>query len=152
MSKKKNKFGSSLIEIMVSSLVIAVLASGGSAALYHTRSVIGAQEAKREAVDQADTQLELLKRAQYSTMRPKTDDIYYYVDTNQNALMESVEMELTQSVDTQKTFPMITTIKLIVPPPAVSTEGEYLLVSVTVTYDLAGNQVILESIITPTYK
>ena len=151
MSKRKNKSGFSLVEIMVASLLIAVLAIGGATVLYHTGSIIGTQKLKRQAIDQAIARMELMKRTRYSIIRPSTPepDIYYYVDDDQDDLLESGELGLSQSVEAQKEFSMITTIERIPPPTPGLVEGEYLVVNVTVTYDRTGQQVVLESLIAP---
>ena len=152
MSKKKTKSGFTLIEIMVASLLIAVLALGGAAVLYHTGSVIGTQKLKRLAIDQAIARMELLNRTRYSIMRPSTPqpDIYYFVDDDQDELLENGELSLALNIENQKEFPMITAIKRIPPPTPGTVEGESLLVNVTVTYDQTGSQqVVLESLIAP---
>lgn len=153
MSKKKNSSGFSLVEIMVALLLIAVLALGGAAALYHTGSVIGTQKLKRQALDQAIARMELVNRTRYSIMRPPTQepDVYYCVDQDQDDLLESGELDLTPSVEVQKEFSMITPIKRTPPPLPLSMEGEHLVVNVTVTYDRRGQQVMLESLIAPDF-
>ena len=51
--KRKRKSGFSLVEIMVAALLLAVLALGGAAVLYHTGAILQVQEMRRKAIDQA---------------------------------------------------------------------------------------------------
>lgn len=148
MGNKKKKSGFSLIEIMVASLLIAVLAIGGAVVLYHTGAVVGDQELKRQAIDQAIARMELVKRTRYQIMNPPTTDTYYYIDSDQDDLLESNELNLSQIAETQKQFPMFTSIRRV-PPPSPLSEAEYLVVNVTVSYNRELEQVILESLIAP---
>ena len=146
--KTKHKSGFSLIEIMVAALVLAALAVGGAAALYHAGAGIQEQELKRMAVDQAMERLELVKRTKYSIIRPAANGVpRYYIDQDQDDLVESGELQNTQGSETQKRFPMVTTLTLAPPPSA--TESEFLQVGVAVTYDIAGQQVVMDAIIVP---
>jgi len=150
MTKKNNKSGFSLVEIMVASLLIAVLALGGAAVVYHTESVIGSQSKKRLAIDQAIARMELVKRTRYSIMRPATTNIFFYfVDNDQDDLLESGELGLAKSEEIQKEFPMLTAIRRI--PPPTTNDTEYLVVNVSVKYDPMDDQesVALESLIVP---
>lgn len=145
--KTKNKAGFSLIEIMVSALLLSVLALGGASALYHTGAVIQNQEQKRMAVDQAMERLELVKRTRYSIMKPEnfSPQIYYYVDDGDD-LLEDDEVSMNAGIENQKKFEMVTTITRF---PMMPDATEYLQISVSVTYDLAGQQVVVDSIIVP---
>ena len=146
--KKKSKSGFSLVEIMVSMLILSVLALGGAMVLYHTGAVIQKQKLKRLAVDEAVERLEMVKRTKYAIMRPAVaNTVYYFIDQDNDNLLESGELQSTQISETPPNqFPMVTTIQRIPPPSAV--ESEYLLVGVSVTYDRV-QQVKLGSIIVP---
>ncbi len=148
--KTKHKAGFSLIEIMVAALLLEVLALGGAAVLYHTGAVIQDAEAKRMAVDQAMERMELVRRTRYSIMQPPdfSPNIYYYVDRNGKGrdLLESGELSTTPHTETGKKFPMVTTITRF---PLTSSATEYLRIGVAVTYDIAGQQVVVGSVIVP---
>jgi prepilin-type N-terminal cleavage/methylation domain-containing protein len=144
---KRGKAGFSLIEIMVATLVLAVLAVGGAAALYHTGAMIQNQEQKRMAVDQAMERLELLKRAKYSLLKPADfNSTKYFVD-DQNDIIQAGELLDTMTVESGKQFAMLTAIERLPPPNALS--SEYLRLNVTVTYDNAGQEVKLDTRIIP---
>jgi prepilin-type N-terminal cleavage/methylation domain-containing protein len=80
MSRNKNKSGFSLIEIMVSMLLLGVLVLGGSKVLSATGGDIQTYGNKRVALELARTELEGLMSADYFTLRdaavadnPQTD-------------------------------------------------------------------------------
>ena len=66
--KTKHKSGFSLVEIMVSILILTVLALGGSAVLYHTGGNIQRQQNKREAIVAANHVLEALWNMTYANL------------------------------------------------------------------------------------
>ena len=68
MSKKKNKSGFSLIEVMVAMLVLLVLMVGGAMVLYTTSADIQIYGNKRVAMERARTQLEVLQAKDYKTL------------------------------------------------------------------------------------
>jgi len=152
--KINNKSGFSLIEIMVATLVLAFLAVGGSAALYHTGAMIQNQEQKRMAVDQAMERLELVKRTKYTTVQQNVEafeaPMYFVDDRSEDDLLAPDELRNEEAVDNSKLFPMLTTIERF---HAISNTTivaqEFIQVDVTVTYDTAGQQVKLSTIIAP---
>jgi prepilin-type N-terminal cleavage/methylation domain-containing protein len=142
-----SKSGFSLIEILVATLVLAVLAVGGASALYHTGAMIQNQEQKRKAVDQAMARLELLKRTKYSIMQPANFNVTKYFVDDGNELIQSSELLDTMSVDSSKQFGMVTAIERF-PAPDI-TSSEFLRINVTVVYDNAGQEVKLDTRIIP---
>lgn len=148
--KTKHKSGFSLIEVMVATLILAFLAVGGSAALYHTGAMIQNQEQKRMAVDRAMERLELVKRTKYSIMQKEAISlgvsVIYFIDDGDD-LLESGDLQIVQDAeDPMGKFPMITAITHV---PATTTASEFIQVGVAVTYDNAGQQVMLDTIIVP---
>ena len=69
MSKNKNKTGFSLVEIMVSVLVLVVLALGGAAVMYQTGGGIQRQQNKREALVAANSIMEGVWNRSYESLR-----------------------------------------------------------------------------------
>lgn len=66
--KTTYKYGFSLIEIMVSILILVVLAMGGAAVTYHAGGGIQRQQNKREAIVAANSILEALWSATYESL------------------------------------------------------------------------------------
>ncbi len=66
--KTKHKSGFSLIEIMVSVIVLVVLALGGAAVMYQTGGGIQRQQNKREAIVTANRVLEALWNTTYASL------------------------------------------------------------------------------------
>jgi prepilin-type N-terminal cleavage/methylation domain-containing protein len=148
--KCRAKSGFSLIEIMVATLVLAVLAVGGATALYHTGAVIQNQEQKRMAVDQAMSRVELLKRAKYSLLAPNDfnyNTTRYIVDIDQDEIIQANELLENRTVESGQLYDMVTAIERLPPPD--STSSEFLRINVTVTYDIAGQEVKLDTRIIP---
>jgi prepilin-type N-terminal cleavage/methylation domain-containing protein len=78
--KKNQKSGFTLIEVLLSALIIAVLVIGGSAALYHTGSSVILQGNKRIALEVANQRLELARANSYLAIAPgeyDEDDKYF---------------------------------------------------------------------------
>lgn len=71
MSKKTNKSGFSLIEIMVALLLLLVLLIGGSMVLYETGADVQVYGNKRVALELARTELEGLLDTDYDTLRTR---------------------------------------------------------------------------------
>jgi len=143
-----NKTGFTLVEIMVATLLLAVLALGGAASLYHAGAVIRAQQTKQLAIHQAVERMELLKRTNYSIMQPDTtDDVYYYRDQSNDEMVQRAEIYNTEQTDNTKIFPMISSLRRV--SPVTSVETESLLITVNVSYGRGGEAIILESTIVP---
>ena len=148
MSTYNNKAGFSLVEIMVSAVLLAVLAAGGAATIYHTGISVQDQEVKRMAVDQAMERMELVKRTRYPFLQPPStnDVVYYFVDNDQDDLLENGELTASLIPETAKRFSMITRLTHI---PLNALETEHVMVDVSVTYGRTGEHMVLESLIIP---
>lgn len=72
--KTKHKSGFSLIEVMITALILAILAIGGAASLYHTGASIQIQGNKRIAMEYGISILEALKSEAYFVSRSQTPD------------------------------------------------------------------------------
>jgi len=59
----RRRRGFTLVEVMVSVLVLAVLAIGGAALIYRCRADIVIQQTKRAAIERANQQMETLMRS-----------------------------------------------------------------------------------------
>lgn len=146
--KTTQKSGFSLIEIMVATLVLAFLAVGGAAVLYHTGASIQNQEQKRMAVDQAMERLELMKRAKYSIMQPDNFNTpMYFVDDQDDLVVSGELLDVQTYENAANRFAMLTAIERLPPPDL--TSSELLKINVAVTYDSAGQQVVLSTDIIP---
>ena len=147
--KAKYKSGFSLIEVMVAALLLAVLALGGAAVLYHTGAVIQVQETKRKAIDQSVERLEVVKRSPYGVLQPASsdsDNIIYFIDDGDGVLVRGEINQSDAVKDLSQSYPMITKIERIL--PTMASESEVLLATVTVIYR-AGEDVVMESVIIP---
>lgn len=147
MSGIHDKKGFTLVEIMVAVLVIVALITGGAAVLTQTNISINIQKNKRRAIDQAIARLELLKRSDYILLRPPTPtpDVYYYRDDGDDQL-EEAEVSGNGALETSKDYKMRTSVERF---SATADAAEFLLVTAAVTYNAAGEQVVLQSMIVP---
>jgi len=145
------KAGFSLIEVMVAALILAVLVIGIASALYYAGAIIQDQETKRLAVDQVVERMELVKRSNYSIIKPPAFGTpYYYVDDNQDNVLAAGERTSSAETETDKAFPMTTVLVRF--PQAITggfTNTEYSTVSVNVTYGRFSLPMTMESIIVP---
>ena len=80
---QKAKSGFTLVEVLISALIIAILVIGGSAALYHTGSSILVTGNKRIALEIANQRLELAKANPYTDIAPD-----YYDGSNANKYLK----------------------------------------------------------------
>lgn len=72
--KKHRSAGFSIVEVMVASVLLAVLAIGGGAVLYHTGSDIQVYGNKRIALELGRTQMERLVAMDYLTLRARASE------------------------------------------------------------------------------
>ena len=88
-SKNSWKAGMTLVEIMVSIVILAVLAIGGASAAHMSRRTIIVQRNRREALGIAHKRLEQLRAFRYEDLAPTTLDYttYYVVENLSGALL-----------------------------------------------------------------
>jgi prepilin-type N-terminal cleavage/methylation domain-containing protein len=156
MSKKKNKSGFSLSEVLMSVLIIAVLAIGGSAALYQTGSSVIIQGHKRVALEIANQRLELAMSNYYYDIVPGEydEDNTYYLNPVENAsdILEVITSNTPESITIGGISYEMTT-KVLRHSQAGGTVGfqpEALQVTVTVEYrSTTGEAVELTTLLIP---
>ena len=102
MGKNKNKSGFTLVEVLISALIIAILVIGGSAALYQTGSSVVIAGKKRVALAIANQRLELAKYNYYYLIAPDEYDVsgtYYLAADNINpAQLAVTDSEVVESI------------------------------------------------------
>lgn len=96
MSKKKNKSGFSLIEVMVAILVLVVLVIGSAAVVSQTGVGLQEQAHSRDAMELVNEIMETAQSANYSSVASSTNaytrnDISYTVSTTVNEFTSTVE-------------------------------------------------------------
>ena len=132
-SKNSWKAGMTLVEIMVSIVILAVLAIGGASAAHMSRRTIVVQRNRREALGIAHKRLERLRAIHYDDLAPTTlDYTEYYVVENLSGDL------LVQDSDPDETvvihgldIPIETRLQYVdVDGGAVSFDGMFLSVSV----------------------
>ena len=92
--KKNHKAGFSLIEIMVSALLLAVLAVGGASVLYHTGAGVQVQGNKRIAMEYARSRIEASKLADYFVLRNQAPDDPVSVSTTVNGVALGITTDI----------------------------------------------------------
>lgn len=75
MSKRNNKSGFSMVEVMVAVLLLLVLLQGGAAVMYQTGGGIQRQQNKREAIVAAEAVMERFWNRSYSDLQSIADSI-----------------------------------------------------------------------------
>jgi len=78
--------GTTLVEVLVGALILAVLAVGTAGYLYHARSETAQGGDLRLSLEVANTRLEELRMADYHAIKPPTDDynIHYLAKLGTN--------------------------------------------------------------------
>lgn len=103
--------GSTLVEAMVASLLLAVLAVGGAAYMTHARTDVLEGRSARVALDEANRRLEQLRVAPFGAVKPPLEDYntYYLLASNgtwiasatdpaETVIMNSLELPITTTV------------------------------------------------------
>lgn len=79
MSKRRQRAGTSVVEIMIACVVLAVLALGAAASIEKARVGTTQQRNRRAALEAANSRLELLRQSGYVQVSPATlnYNLYY---------------------------------------------------------------------------
>ena len=93
--KTKHKSGFSLIEVMITALILAILAISSAAVLYHTGANIQIQGNKRIAMEYGTSRLEVLKAESYMASRSQTPDIPVVTTETANDVSLVITTDLT---------------------------------------------------------
>ena len=128
--KTTQKSGFSLIEVMFTALILAILAIGGAAILYHTGAGIQIQGNKRIAMEYGISRMEALKAEAYMASRSQTlDNPVVRTETVNGVLMDiTTDLTLHGAVPTDPDVGILT--------------NEYVEVDVTVQYGLSADETI----------
>jgi type II secretory pathway pseudopilin PulG len=62
------------VEVVLSALILAILAVGGGAFLYHSRARIGIERNRRVALEIANSRLESLRASGFNVIKPSAND------------------------------------------------------------------------------
>ncbi len=89
MKTKRNNDGMTLVEVVVSIVILAVLAIGGASSAHMSRRTIVVQRNRREALGLAHERLERLRAIHYNVLAPTTLDYtsYYVSDDGSGGLV-----------------------------------------------------------------
>lgn len=82
-ARRRARAGTSVVEIMIASVVLAVLALGAAASIEKTRVGTTQQRNRRTALEMANSRLEQLRQAAYTQVRPASQNynVYYLSNT-----------------------------------------------------------------------
>ena len=106
--------GSTLVEAMVASLLLAVLAVGGAAFITHARTDVLEGRSGRVALNEADRRLEELRTTPFGAVKPPVEDYntYYVLATNETWLVSATDPGETVTVNSLD-LPITTTVQYV---------------------------------------
>ena len=80
-SRSDFRHGSTLVEVLVACLILAIIAVGTAACLYLSQGAIAVQKNRRTATELASSRLEELRAAPYASICPSAKNYnLYYID------------------------------------------------------------------------
>lgn len=145
--------GSTLIEVMVAIIVLAVLVLGSAYGIFHANSIISSQRDKRTALELATGQLEIIRSTSYSDLETLAPDFgLYYLNqevtasytTNPN---ERIDINNPDNLSTRE-FPI--TIQVQRQAPSSGPVREFFELTVTLGFsNTRSEQIELKSIYAP---
>jgi Tfp pilus assembly protein PilX len=140
---RKSKAGTTLIELMLSAIILAIIAIAGGAIIYLSRSALAVQRDKHAALTEA---VRIMELARVTTGLRDTEGAFY--EDDEGLILGSDPWEIEINGTPQTVTGMLTTTK-ISPYPDVTSNRQFTEISVSVDYKDGAN-VTLESIITDT--
>ncbi|MDA0321962.1 MAG: prepilin-type N-terminal cleavage/methylation domain-containing protein [Verrucomicrobia bacterium] len=107
--------GATLVEVMVASVILLVMALGSTAFMYHSRANIGIQRNKRVAVDVANSRLEEVRASNYDEIKPLTLDYgTHYLSAPSGTTWTRGTSAPGETVTINgQTYPIVTTVRYI---------------------------------------
>lgn len=142
--------GTSLVEVMVGCLILAVLALGFATSLQYAKSMSVKQRDRRTALELANSRLEELRGAAYSQVWPSASNYnIYYLRQTGTTWVASAGATNENVVVNNRTWPMKTTVQYV-DVDAGSASYDALRFNVSVRYDSGvSNLVSLETLRAP---
>lgn len=148
---KKNK-SSTLVEVLIAMLIIAIVAIGGFAFFFQGSFRVGLERNRRAALEIANGRLELMRSIPFSNIEPPIGsyDIHFLIyNGGESFSLSSTDPGETVTIN-GLVLPITTTISWIDDPLINPSLYDYLHVTVTVGYRLgqpAAERVSLETLI-----
>lgn len=145
-----NRSGATLVEVMVASVILAVLALSVAASIHYARSTSILQRNRRTAMEAANGRMEDVRSALFSEVRPANSNynVYYLNRTSANWAVTSADPG-ENIVLNGRTRSMVTTVQYM-DADGGSASYDCLRVLVSVQYNQdADSKVILETLKAP---
>ena len=147
-----NKQASTLIEVMLAMVIIAIIAIGGGAFLYYGSRSVAEQRNKRVALETANTRLEEMRASDYNDIKPVPADNWdsHYLKKTAGGWLCDTANDETADIN-GLSLPITTTVQFVdgqgdLPPDSY----DYILAVVQVGYRLSSaERVRLETYIAP---
>jgi prepilin-type N-terminal cleavage/methylation domain-containing protein len=139
--------GTTLVEVMVACVILAVLALASAASLQYARSMSVQQRDRRTALELANSRLEDLRAAAYSNVWPSAQNynLYYVRRSGTNWVVSSSSTNEAVKVN-NRTRTLVSTVRYV-DVDAGSASYDALLFNVKVQYGSSANlQVELETV------
>jgi len=158
---KINNSGTTLVEVMISMVIILVLVVGGAAFIYYASRDIGFERNRVVALQVANSRLEELRADLYAKIIPQDLDgnlyynynLYYinYDVNNKKWVFNSIDPNDTVSINKLSNLPITTTVQYVdVEPADAIVSYDYVHVTVSVAYRLGSSDIVkLETYIGP---
>jgi hypothetical protein len=138
--------GTTLVEVIIATFILMIMAIGTGSYLYHGRAGIGIQRNRRAAIETASGRLEHIRASNYADLKPSNSQTYFLSRSGgawQLTLSDPSETVIVNGF----TYPMATTVRKVT---GTSPTLEYLVVGVAVGYRQgSGDRITLETIVAP---
>ena len=112
VKRPKSASGFTLVEVLIAIVILAVVAIGSVAFIYHSQAGIIFQGDKRVALEIANSRLEEIRASQYSDIHPVNDDydIHYLSGQIGSWTITDSDPGETKGINS-KTLPIVTTVR-----------------------------------------
>lgn len=114
LSFKSRRRGTSIVEVMIAMVILAVLVIAAGAYLVHVQTTIALQRNKRTAIEVATARLEAIRADRYERIRPPVEDYEkYYISGSPGAwIVSDSDPEETVSIRGMER-PMLSTVQFV---------------------------------------
>jgi len=108
---RADRKGATLVEVMIASVVLVVMALGGAAFLFRSRGDVAVQRNKRAALEVANSRLEDLQASSYDDIKPLNQDYtsYYISRVGANWALASADPGETVLIN-NRLYPIAATV------------------------------------------
>lgn len=112
--RNRRRRGATLVEVMIASVILLVMALGSTAFMYHGRAEIGIQRNRRVAVDVSNSRLEELRASNYDAVKPLANGYttYYLEPSGSTWARTTTDPGETVTINGQS-YDIVTTVRYI---------------------------------------